>query len=480
MVKLNNNLRIAKLSAIFVAAILAFFVFYGAAFKETSHAASAGPSPSRTGAPGESNCTACHNEYALNSGSGNVRITGLPANYTPNQRIPVTVTVNQQGQTVYGFQTTSLDAGNRQAGDYILPTQTPTRTQMRSGLVGGNTRRYVGHTVDGIVPTVFDKNSWTFTWQAPATRRGKVTFYAAGNAANSDGGTGGDYIYTSNVSVCSGSVQSNFDGDGKSDITVFRPSSGTWFSLNSSNSSFIETRFGQNGDKPVAADFDGDGKNDVAVFRPSTGVWFIQKSSDGSFVATQFGQNGDAPLAGDFNGDGKSDLVIFRPSNGTWYIYDLVTNGFSVQQFGQNGDKSVSGDFDGDGKRDYAVFRPTDGTWYVLQSSDGKFIGTQFGISTDKPSSGDFDGDGKNDLAVFRPSTGVWFIKKSSDGSFITTQFGQNGDEPAPNDFDGDCKTDLAVYRNGVWYVLNSTDSSLRVEQFGLSGDVPVSIQLNQ
>ena len=55
--------------------------------------------PSHTGAPGEANCTACHTSFPVNSGTGGVTITGLPANYRPGQVVPITVTVSQDGNT---------------------------------------------------------------------------------------------------------------------------------------------------------------------------------------------------------------------------------------------------------------------------------------------------------------------------------------------------------------------------------------------
>src|SRR2546423_10162293 len=75
-----------------------------------------GPPASHTDAPGEGNCTECHTTFALNSGNGNVTITGLPDVYTPNLEVVVTVTVNHPNGFLYGFQVTALDSMNHPAG----------------------------------------------------------------------------------------------------------------------------------------------------------------------------------------------------------------------------------------------------------------------------------------------------------------------------------------------------------------------------
>src|SRR5207253_8660286 len=60
--------------------------------------------------------------------------------------------------------------------------------------------------------------------------------------------------------------------------------------------------------------------SDLATFRPSTGIWYILRSSDGRLQQVTWGAPGDVPVTGDFDGDGKTDVATFRPSAGIWYI----------------------------------------------------------------------------------------------------------------------------------------------------------------
>lgn len=266
----------------------------------------------------------------------------------------------------------------------------------------------------------------------------------------------------------------DFDGDGKTDISIFRPAAGEWWYLKSSNNSNAALQFGTSTDRLTPGDFTGDGKTDIALFRPSNGNWFILRSEDNSFFSVPFGTNGDIPLPADFDGDGKADIAVFRPSSATWYI-SKSSGGTSIVTFGANGDFPVAADYDGDGKADIAIYRPAVGQWWIQRSSNLSVYAFQFGTSSDKPVQGDYTGDGKADSAFFRPATGEWFILRSEDSSFYSVPFGTAGDQAVPGDYDGDGKFDTAVFRpsNSTWYV-NRTGAGVGIVTFGAAGDKPV------
>ncbi len=162
---------------------------------------STGPPSSHTGAPGEMTCatTGCHSSSPVNSGNGTLALTGLPANYSSNQEIQLTVTLSQANRQLYGFQLTAIDDAGKQAGDLIVTDSA--RTQKSSGEVDGNQREYISHTFDGTVPSTVGQLSWTFRWKAPAQDAGRVRFFVAGNAANASGDASGDFIYTTSASI---------------------------------------------------------------------------------------------------------------------------------------------------------------------------------------------------------------------------------------------------------------------------------------
>lgn len=266
----------------------------------------------------------------------------------------------------------------------------------------------------------------------------------------------------------------DYDGDGKTDVSIFRPQTGEWWFQRSSDNSGGAVQFGTSTDKMVPGDYTGDGKTDFAFFRPSTGSWFVLRSEDSSFYGFQFGGAADIPVPGDFDGDGRTDAAVFRPSNATWYILRSSDGGVTIQQFGAGGDRPVTADYDGDGMADIGIYRPSVSEWWILRSSLG-LKAVQFGASGDKAVPGDYTGDGRADIAFWRPSNGYWYVLRSEDDTFYAFPFGSSADIPAPGDYDGDGRMDAAVFRssNATWYISGST-AGVSFVPFGSGSDIPV------
>lgn len=277
------------------------------------------------------------------------------------------------------------------------------------------------------------------------------------------------------------------------DLAIWRPGpQGVWWVQNpATGSTWTTVDLGTNGDIPIPGDFDGDGTTDFSVFRPSTpyATWYIIYSSTGGNTNFPYAISTDLPAQADYDGDGKTDPAIYRPPTGgatygVWHIQG-TSIGYYTVTWGEAYDLPASADYDGDGKADIGVWRPINRTFYSIQSSNGSIANISSGIAYDTYNwstvSGDYDGDGKGDYGVYDKSTANWYIRSSISGAFPANpvQWGASGDTAVHNDYDGDGKVDYAVWTPsgtnvGRWHIKNSTDASTRNVNWGQAEDIPV------
>ena len=356
------------------------------------------------------------------------------------------------------------------AKNYFRPGETyRVAGYFRDAMVGNQTQ-YSLVQPDGVVSTNWSHNSpqtynasfWWWTISTTTTvKRGAWRLRANFNGQE----------YNHNF-VIKDNTAFDYDGDGKTDPSIFRPSQGTWYIAQSSGG-VRSQGWGLATDKLAPADFDGDGKTDLAVFRATDSNWYIFNSATNTATTAGWGLAGDLPVPADYGGDAKADIAVYRPSDGNWYRRDSDGQ-IHVYQWGIVGDKPAPADFNGDGITDMTVFRPTEGKWYTINSGSGAISEGTWGIPGDIPVAADYSGDGKADFAVFRPSDQTWYRIHSDNFTIHIITWGLAGDFATPGDYDGDGRQDLAVFRpsDSTWYVFGST-SGIYSQPFGLAGDIP-------
>ena len=383
--------------------------------------------------------------------------SGPPANTATGttrlvRQIPITVSpaaVLTAGNYWVDFQ---FDAGT--LGNFA-PMTTITGTR---GVPGWNARQFIGPPTNTGWADAFDTGT-------PATASDIVQEFPF----KLDGSISG-------AAATPASRKMDFDGDNKSDGVVARASGAaaqaTWYISNSGGPSSA-TNFGlgigyAGGDIATPEDFDGDGKTDIAVWRshPTVANFYILQSSNGALRTEQFGKAGDDPsVIDDYDGDGKADVAVFRGTvtgidpcgaSSVWYWRPSGSPGvnFRYACWGLAGDKPYPGDFDGDGKADPSVVRNNAGVGDVYQNrttAGARVI--SFGNFTDKYIGADLDADGRNDLISARDTAGIltWYFVTSGAGQSFSFQLGASGtDYIVPGDFDGDNKTDFVTWRSGA------------------------------
>ncbi len=256
-------------------------------------------------------------------------------------------------------------------------------------------------------------------------------------------------------------VINDFNGDGKSDVAIYIPASGS-FAIRYSNGQPDQIiPFGLPGagnSIPVAGDFDGDGIADLAVYIPSQATLYYRPSSGGTDVANYIGIAGagqSIPAPGDYFGTGRTDVAVYLPSLAEFAIRNPTTNKDVIIPFGIPGagmSIPAPGDYDGDGKTDLALYFPSLGEFAIRPSSGGADEIIRFGIAgagQSIPAPGDYDGDGKTDLALYLPAAANLAYRPSNGGPDVYNYFGIAGPGqtlPLPGDYTGVGHTQVAAY----------------------------------
>jgi FG-GAP repeat len=323
------------------------------------------------------------------------------------------------------------------------------------------------------------------------------------NAIGSD-----EHVGIDDISVTAGPAAApvqrriDFNGDGKTDWAITRnlggsPNQKRWYySLNGVTGSAVGSDWGLSTDVTTPADFDGDGKTDITVWRGSNVVnqsaFYILASATNTFRFERFGEASrfDSPtIVGDYDGDGKADPAVFATgtlaTSQSFFYYrgslNNPTGNITYIPWGPGQTIAYPGDFDGDGKFDFCVrnlpVSTTGPTTYSLLKSNGftqEYI--VWGFSADSLIPGDYDGDGKTDFAVTRSNAGnkTWHILTRT-GAISQFNWGIPADAEAVGDYDGDGKSDIGVWRAGIFYIRQSTNGALLGFQWGATGDAVVA-----
>ena len=377
---------------------------------------------------------------AVTAGGGVVcwgyNLQGNLGDGTTSQRTSPVAVIGLEGSPVLSVRSASPGTGLIAGGQTV--------TISGNNFATGLAVTFGGAAATGV--TVVD--SGTVTATTPAHAAGLVDLVVT-NPDSQQVTLVGGYRYLAPV------LPVDFGGAGRSDIAVFRASTGEWWIHGQAD----PVTFGQAGDMPVPADYNGDGKAELAIYRPTTSEWTVRGAAPGVFGAA-----GDIPVPADYNGDGVAEIAVFRPSSGDWIIAGSPSPTYT--RWGQRGDIPAPADYNGDGVTEIAVFRPTTGTWYVMNGPT-----LQWGMWGDVPAAADYDGDGKAEIAVYRPSSGWWYVANGP-----AACWGAAGDVPVPLDMDGDGKVEFSVFRpsDGTWWGLNATTSAVTSLAWGQTGDEPV------
>lgn len=247
----------------------------------------------------------------------------------------------------------------------------------------------------------------------------------------------------------------DFNGDHISDVVNYRH--GTWIAYNQNTGAQLWSVTTDNfaDSIPAPMDYDGDGRTEFTIFRPGIG-WYFYNDNGTLLKSIPITLAGAKPAPADYDGNGTDDVVVYR--NGTWTKYDFNTGNvaWNVTTDNFTDGVPVPMDYDGDGRAEFTVFRPGI-NWHFYNEDGSYYSGVWVGEPGPVPAPGDYDGNGTEDAVAFNRNNPSWIFYNINTPQYVRTVItpggSANGDpiQPTPLDYDGDGSVDLTYMNGGPW-----------------------------